>query len=137
MVQIANSVKYPHGNDAGCSNTLCCECPFRMRMSKHADVMTRIHTGRDDQGVSLNRNGGANILEFNRWNNGRRGRNPPNSNEGPERQGRRIEDPGGAWREPNVKSGAVFQDRLVLVVEWTYDQLDSRSIFTWEITIGL
>ena len=137
MVQIPNTVKYPHGNDAGCGNTLCRECPFRMRMSKHADVMTRVHTGRDGQGVSLNRNVGANILEFNQWNNGRRGRNPPSSNEGPERQGRRIEDPGGARREPSVRSGVVFQDLLVPVVEWTYDQLDSKSIFTREITIGL
>jgi len=76
-------------------------------------------------------------LEFNQWNNGLRGRNPPSSNEGLERQGRRMQDPGGARREPSVRSGVVFQDQFVLVVEWTYDQLDSRSIFAWEITIGL
>jgi hypothetical protein len=38
---------------------------------------------------------------------------------------------------PNAVSGAVRRDRLILVVESTYNKLDSRSIFTWEITVGL
>lgn len=60
-MQIANAVKYSHGNDAGCSNALCCKCPFGMRVSRYTDVMMEVRTGRDDQEVPWNRNGGANI----------------------------------------------------------------------------
>ena len=60
-MQTANGVGYPHDNDETCSNTLCRKCPFGMRVSKHTNMMMREHTGRDDQWVKLNQNGGASI----------------------------------------------------------------------------
>ena len=60
-MRTASDVWYPHDNDTGCRNTLHRERPFGMQVSENTDMITRVHTGRDDQGVMLNRNWGAGI----------------------------------------------------------------------------
>lgn len=65
-MQTANDVGYSHADDASCSNTLYRKRPFEILVNKRSDVTTTVHTGRVDQGVSLNQNWGSNTLQFNR-----------------------------------------------------------------------
>lgn len=69
------------------------------RVSKRGDVATRVRTGRDYEGVSLNRNWGA-ISRFNRGAKSWREMNAPSSDRGHGQQGLRIQDPRGSLREP-------------------------------------
>ena len=60
-MRTASDAGYSHDNDVDCRNTSCRERPFGMQVSKNTGVMTRVHTGRDGQGVMLNQDGGASV----------------------------------------------------------------------------